>query len=176
MDSGFKHHSLLFPNFLEVMSRRLGVVKTSQPFTFGTPKVKSLGGKDVSLPLPKRINPTRVKDGDVITGGPSVRFADKNDSATESTAAGERTQPTIGETMISTHEAQKIREDVHATMHEQFAEGRAALRANLGLPTEEVSTSGKGASTRTVDLVSSSVTYEWKLSTPFQFWFTSTGD
>ena len=42
-------------------------------------------------------------------------------------------------------------------MHQQFAEGRAALRANLGLPTEEVSTSGKAASTRTVDLVSSSV-------------------
>ena len=86
------------------------------------------------LTLPKRINPTRVKDGDVITGEPSVRFADKNDLATESTATGEYTHPTIGETTISTHEAQKIRGDVHAIMHEQFAEGRVALRANLGLP------------------------------------------
>ena len=120
------------------------VAKTSQPFTVGTS-------------LPKRIKPIRVEDEDVIPGKPSVRFADKNDLATESTTTDEHTHPTIGETTISTHEVQKIRGNVHAVMHEQFAEGHAALRANLGLPTEEVSTSGKAASTRTVDLVSSSV-------------------
>ena len=130
------------PQFFGNNGSQPGVAKTSQPFTFGTS-------------LPRRINPTQV--GDVTTGKPSVRFADKNDLATETTAASERTHPTIGETTISMHEAQKIREDVHAVMHEQFAEGRAALRANLGLPTEEVSTSGKAASTRTIDLVSSSV-------------------
>ena len=107
--------------------------------------------------MPKRIKPIRVEDGDVIPGKPSVRFADKNDLATESTTTDEHTHPNIGETTISTHEAQKIRGDVHAVMHEQFAKGHAALRANLGLPIEEVSTSGKATSTRTVDLVSSSV-------------------
>ena len=67
------------------------------------------------------------------------------------------THSIIGETTISTREAQKIHENVHAAMHEQYAEGRAALRANLGLPIEEVVTSGKAAPTGTIDLASSSV-------------------
>ena len=42
-------------------------------------------------------------------------------------------------------------------MREQFAEGRATLRADLGLPAKEVSTSSKAASAGAIDLVSSSV-------------------
>ena len=67
------------------------------------------------------------------------------------------THSIIGETTISTRAAQQIKDDVHAVMREQFAEGRAALRAELGLPVEEVSTSGNAAHTGTIDLASSSV-------------------
>ena len=65
--------------------------------------------------------------------------------------------PTIGETSISTQEAERIRAEVRAVMHEQFAEGRAALRANLGLPQEKSLQSDKAAPSGTViDLVSES--------------------
>ena len=60
------------PQFFGNNGSQPRVAKTSQPFTFGTS-------------LPRRINPTQV--GDVTTGKPSVRFADKNDLATETTAA-----------------------------------------------------------------------------------------
>ena len=46
-------------------------------------------------------------------------------------------KPTIGETSISTQEGERILREVHAVMREQFAEGGAALRADLGLPNEE---------------------------------------
>ena len=49
MDNGFQHHSLRFPNFLEVMGRMLEWLKLLNLSLVGTPKVKSLGGKDVSL-------------------------------------------------------------------------------------------------------------------------------
>ena len=66
-------------------------------------------------------------------------------------------KPTIGETIISTQEAERIREEVHAAMREQYSEGRAALRANLGLPNEESERSDKAAPSESViDLVSSS--------------------
>ena len=45
-------------------------------------------------------------------------------------------QPTIGETSISAMEATEIRTEVCAVMEAEFAEGRAALRKNLGLPKE----------------------------------------
>ena len=132
------------PQFFGQSGSQAGVAKVSQPFTVGTNS-------------PKRINPIRVPDAKVIKGKPSVRFADQDDVMNETTATNDGTHSIIGGTTISTREAQKIKGDVHAVMHEQFAEGRAALRANLGLPTEEVATSGRAASTGTIDLVSSSV-------------------
>ena len=63
-------------------------------------------------------------------------------------------RPTIGEASISTQEVERIRAEVRAVMHEQFAEGRAALRGNLGLPQEELIQSDKAAPSKTViDLV-----------------------
>ena len=130
------------PQFFGSNGSKARVAKESQPVTDRTPR---------------RINPTRVDEADVSTGKPSVRFADQNDVMNETTATSEGTQSIIGRTTISSHEAQKIKEDVRAVMRKQFAEGRAALRADLGLPVEEVSTSGKAASAGAIDLVSSSV-------------------
>ena len=107
--------------------------------------------------VPKRINPIRVEEEKGSKGRPHVRFADQNIGMNETAATNESTHPTIGETTISTREAQKIHDHVHAVMHEQYAEGRAALRANLGLHAEEDVTSGKAAHSGTIDLVSSSV-------------------
>ena len=79
------------------------------------------------------------------------------DLRTTSAASHQRSQPTIGETTISTHEGERIRAEVRAIMREQFAEGRAALRANLGLPKEETVRSDKAApSGSVIDLVSPS--------------------
>ena len=107
--------------------------------------------------IPRRINPTRVEEENVIKGRPRVSFADQDNVMNETTTSRDSTHSIIGETTISTREAQNIHKNVHAVMHEQYAEGRAALRANLGLPTEEVATSGKAAPTGTIDLASSSV-------------------
>ena len=78
--------------------------------------------------------------------------------ATDSPASfSDANKPTIGEINIFTQEAGRIQKDVHAVMHEQFAEGRAALRANLGLPNEEsVNLDNAVPSESVVDLVSSS--------------------
>ena len=82
------------------------------------------------------------------------QFAESEELSAWTGGAG---RPTIGETSISTQEAERIRAEVRAVMHEQFAEGRAALRANLGLPQEKSSQSDKAAPSGTViDLVSES--------------------
>ena len=44
----------------------------------------------------------------------------------ETTASRDSTHSIIGETTISTREGQNIHKNVHAVMHEQYAEGRAA--------------------------------------------------
>ena len=97
----------------------------------------------------------------ISTGRLADVYDDENtgtmDLRTTSTASHQRSQPTIGETTISTHEGERIRAEVHAVMREQFAEGRAALRANLGLPKEETIKSDKAApSGSVIDLVSPS--------------------
>ena len=51
-------------------------------------------------------------------------------------------QPTIGDTSISLTEAAAIRAEVHSIMEKEFAEGRAAVRANLGLHEEKAEKSG----------------------------------
>ena len=82
------------------------------------------------------------------------QFAEDEELSSWTGGAG---RPTIGETSISTQEAERIRAEVRAVMHEQFAEGRAALRANLGLPQEGLIQSDKAAPSKTViDLVSQS--------------------
>ena len=68
-------------------------------------------------------------------------------------------KPTIGETSISTQEANRIREEVRAVMREKIAEGRAALRANLELHNEASVHSDKAAPSESIiDLVSLSAT------------------
>ena len=52
-----------------------------------------------------------------------------------------RSLPTVGDTTIMTEEARRIKEIVQDTIREQFAQGRAALRSNLGLPAQELTTS-----------------------------------
>ena len=107
--------------------------------------------------VPRRINPTRVEEEKESKSKPHVRFADQHSGMNETAATNESIHPTIGETTVSTREAQKIHDNVHAVMHEQYAEGRAALRANLGLQAEGEVSSGKAAHSGTIDLVSSSV-------------------
>ena len=65
-----------------------------------------------------------------------AKVADPTKTADSTEFFSGANKPTIGETSISTQEAERIRAEVCAVMHEQFAEGRAALRANLGLPQE----------------------------------------
>ena len=71
----------------------------------------------------------------VFIGGLSDVHNDENtgimDLRTTSSTSHQRSQPTIGETTISAEEEERIRAEVRAVMREQFAEGRAALRANL---------------------------------------------
>ena len=93
--------------------------------------------------------------------GAKIRDTTNEDAFAEdeelSAWTGGASRPTIGETNISTQEAERIRAEVRAVMHEQFAEGRAALRANLGLPQEGSIQSDKAAPSGTViDLVSQS--------------------
>ena len=83
--------------------------------------------------------------------------AEEIDLVTTSTSSQQRSHPTIGETTISTREGEKIKADVQAVMHEQFAEARAALRADLGLPKKVTENSGKAAPAKSaIDLVSPS--------------------
>ena len=83
--------------------------------------------------------------------------ADIMDLRTTSATSRQRSQPTIGETTISTQEGERIKAEVRTVMREQFAEARAALRADLGLPKEETEKSGEAAPSKSViDLVSPS--------------------
>ena len=129
------------PQFFGNKGSQTGIAQESQPGTGG---------------VSRRINPTRVDKETEIKGKPSVRFADQDNVMNETTASRDRTHSIIGETTISMQEAQQIKDDVREVVREQFAEGRAALRADLGLPTEEASTLGNAAHIGTIDLVSSS--------------------
>ena len=51
--------------------------------------------------------------------------------------SGVASQPTIGNTSISSMEAAAIRAEVRSIMEKEFSEGRAALRATLGLHEEK---------------------------------------
>ena len=51
-----------------------------------------------------------------------------------------------GDTTIMTEEARRIKEIVQDTIREQFASGRAALRSNLGLPAQGLTTTRDRAS------------------------------
>ena len=83
--------------------------------------------------------------------------ADIMDLRTTSATSRQRSQPTIGETTISTQEGERIKAEVRTVMRKQFAEARAALRADLGLPKEETEKSGEAAPSKSViDLVSPS--------------------
>ena len=63
------------------------------------------------------------------------------DLRTETSSTSQsRSQPTVGDTTIMTEEARWIKEIVQDTIREQFAPGRAALRSNLGLPAQELTT------------------------------------
>ena len=105
------------PQFFGNKGSKTGIAQESQPGTGGGPR---------------RINPTRVDKETEIKGRPSVSFADQDNVMNETTASKDRTHSIIGETTISTREAQQIKDDVHAVMREQLAEGRAALRVELG--------------------------------------------
>ena len=56
------------------------------------------------------------------------------DLVTESSVPSRGSRSMFGTTTISETEAQNIKNEVRAIMNEQIAEGRAALRAELGLP------------------------------------------
>ena len=85
-------------------------------------------------------------------------YADIMDLRTTSATSRQRSQPTIGETAISTQEGERIKAEVRIVMREQYAEARAALRADLGLPKEETEKSGEAAPSKSViDLVSPSM-------------------
>ena len=118
---------------------------------------------------PRRITPIPISSGQILSDeakegyvqvaktifGAKVPGPTKISESTELFSGASK--PTIGETNISTQEAETIREEVHAVMREQYAKGRAALRANLGLPNEESERSDKAAPSESViDLVSSS--------------------
>ena len=128
-------------------------------------KVPNTGGEG----QPRRITPIPISSGqfspDEVKEGYSqvaktifgAKVADPAKTADSPASFSGANKPTIGETSISTQEAGRIRKDVHAVMHEQFAEGRAALRANLGLPNEEsVNLDNAVPSESVIDLVSSS--------------------
>ena len=59
-----------------------------------------------------------------------AKVADPAKTADSPESSSGANKPTIGETSISTQEVGRIQKEVHAVMHEQFAKGRAALRAN----------------------------------------------
>ena len=83
--------------------------------------------------------------------------AEEIDLVTTSVTSHQRSQPTIGETTISMQEGERIKAEVHAVMREQFAEARAALRADLGLPKKVTENSGEATPTKSaIDLVSPS--------------------
>ena len=118
---------------------------------------------------PRRITPIPVSVGPIQSDemregyaqlaktvfGAEIHDPAKTEASTEWTSGASK--PTIGETSISTQEANRIREEVRAVMREQFAEGRAALRANLELPNEASVHSDKAAPSESViDLVSPS--------------------
>ena len=86
-----------------------------------------------------------------------AKAADPAKTAYSPESSSGANKPTIGETNISTQEGERIRREIHAVMREQFSEGRAALRANLGLPNEESVNLDKAVPSESViDLVSSS--------------------
>ena len=84
---------------------------------------------------PRRINPVRVSPLNAAAG---VRSCDGPketiDLVTESSVPSRGSRSMFGTTTISETEAQNIKNEVRAIMNEQIAEGRAALRAELGLP------------------------------------------
>ena len=76
------------------------------------------------------------------------------DLVTTSVTSHPRSQPTIGETTISTQERERIKAEVRTVMRKQFSEARAVLRADLGLPKEVTEKSGEAAPAKSViDLV-----------------------
>ena len=113
-------------------------------------------------PIPissRQFSPDEVKEGysqmaKTIFG---AKVADPAKTADSPAFFSGANKPTIGETSISTEEAGRIRKEVHTVMHEQFAECRAPLRANLGLPNEESVNLDKAVPSESlIDLVSSS--------------------
>ena len=63
----------------------------------------------------------------------------KESSPSVTAKSGETLQSTIGNTTISASEEATIRAEVREVMLQQFAEGRAALRASLGLHNNDIS-------------------------------------
>ena len=136
-------------------------ISTVQASQATIPQFFNLNGSQTGMPYlgldghQRRITPIPVSSGqfssDEMKEGyfqvAKMIFGAKVADPTKTTDSGEfvsgANQPTIGETSISTQEAERIRAEVRAVMHEQFAEGRAALRANLGLPQEKSSQSDK---------------------------------
>ena len=104
---------------------------------------------------PRRINPTPVipqgtghgtnviQGAGSVTGNPSGTTEGTIDLRTETSSTTQsKSQPTVGNTSIMTEEARRIHEMVHDAIREQFAAGRAALRSNLGLPAQDLTTIG----------------------------------
>ena len=94
------------------------------------------------------VHELNVKQGTgSVTGNPSGTDAEVIDLRTETSSTSQsRSQPTVGDTTIMTEEARRIKEIVQDTIREQFASGRAALRSNLGLPAQELTTTRDRAS------------------------------
>ena len=123
---------------------------TGSVFTLGSmglnliPQTQAMGfNKGIPYPgldgHPRRITPIPVSVGPIQSDemregyaqlaktvfGAEIHDPAKTEASTEWTSGASK--PTIGETSISTQEANKIREEVRVVMREQFAEGRAAL-------------------------------------------------
>ena len=91
----------------------------------------------------RRINPIAVTPQGVVHETNVKQGTDTEviDLRTETSSTSQsRSQPTVGDTTIMTEEARRIKEIVQDTIREQFAPGRAALRSNLGLPAQELTT------------------------------------
>ena len=84
---------------------------------------------------PRRINPVRVSPLNAATRVRSCDGPEETiDLVTESSVPSRGSRSMFGTTTISETEAQNIKNEVRTIMAEQIAEGRAALRAELGLP------------------------------------------
>ena len=111
------------------------------------------------MPEPRRITPEKVGSfGNVAGLRGGVGPQETIDLATASSFPSRGS--IFGTTTIAESEAQRIKDEVYGVMREQFAAGRAALRAELGLPAEEVKLDKTAPEMRTVETGSRSAESE----------------